>query len=332
MKEYTTVTTDGLSGFITGLLENTESEAFSADAIIRAYKSADGDAELSDCEKRYFSLMLEKRLPLLEETLNPHIFEEPDKRLLRYFYCPSGAVVPQIYKNGLAEKEDALYRKTTVAFSSLLKGKTYFEKLAVMDGAGCPTRLTRVTSNPLAALYFACEEGDGSVSVFAVPEDEISYPESDRVLMLSCLPLLSASAKRELYELADASLSAGRFQQLKGGSRYLEECAEELYRQVTNERPYFRREMVPADLLRPAFVQPGTDDALSVRSGAAYIINGLCKSEAEANRKLSSEVVLEIKVNDTEKTLSELYTLGVNGASLCPGTPTAAKYIKDNIR
>ena len=74
-----------------------------------------------------------------------------------------------------------------------------------------------ITSNPLVALFFACKNyGDsacdeGMVFVFHINSDEIAYADSDRALLLSCLPRFSMTDKNHLIDAAIKYLSDESF-------------------------------------------------------------------------------------------------------------------------
>ena len=302
-------------------------DAICSDMLISSYKAVCGEPELSDNEKRYFDDALGGTLALLDQVRNPQIFDAEEKRALKLFFCPSSRAVPESLKGGNAEKEDAYYKRAAVLCPELFKDGTHFEKLIKLYENGFPTRITKVYADPFTALYHACEgEEDAEIYVFAVPYCEISYPDSDRALMLSCLPKLSLAKKRDLLESSYASLLTKRFQQLKGGSRYLDDAPEELYKEITTEKPFFRRDIDPADLLKPLFVSPyGKQDK-------AYIISGLCVNEKEATGRLGAMNVGCYTVSDRQKLLSELELLGFDGARFCKDGSDAAKYLKNNIR
>jgi hypothetical protein len=67
---------------------------------------------------------------------------------------------------------------------------TWFEKLVRLQHYGLPTRLLDVTTNALAAMYFACREKertDGEVIVFDIPKPHIKYYNSDTVSVIANL-------------------------------------------------------------------------------------------------------------------------------------------------
>lgn len=318
-----------IGGFTIKYINGFSDVTQTADGIISSYREALENHDAADAEKRYYEYVSAEKAKSLDGIRNPGLFDRDDGGI-RLFFCPANKAVPDIFFADLLKKEDALYGKMGVMAPEISNG-TYFQRLIKTYQSGCPCRITEVTSNPFTALYYACKDGScDTVAVFAVPENEISYPASDRTLMLSCLPFLSYAQKKELYEAADFSLSAGRFRQLKGGTRYLDDAPEELYRIITTEKPYFRREISPADLLKPLFVSPERNDLKTVKQDIYYMISGLCLCEAEARGKIFSNAVCEFEITDKENVLTQLDLLGINGASLCPDAKSAAMYLKEH--
>lgn len=322
VKERTVIS--DIAGLIGFLKETASDESAIADAYAEAYRELSENPEIPDREREYCGYMLGKKLSLSESAGNPGIFGDSYGKNYRFFYC-AGSVMPEILTHGMQSKEDKVYKSVAVECASELMGLSHLSSLVLMQQSGCPVRMTELTSDPLIALYHACKSGC-DISVFAVCPDEIAGAGSDRALMLSVLPELDLSTKRRLYEAAVNSLPAGRFQQLKGGSRYLDEAAEELYRRVTDEKPYFKREIDPADLLGPLYVIPEkTTEKLSLR-GTAYILSGLSSDSDEAARKLTAERLSVIHPADPESILEELSLLGINGLSMSGGMAQIASY------
>ena len=319
-------TVKDVGGYIIAIEEKFANDARTADAVISSYEKASEDKELSDIEARYFDFVYGMKLSLLKDVRDPGIFSDK-KEKIALFYCPTDRLTPDVFSQKHTGDEDGVYKKLPYLYPDGFKGLTHFERLVQTYKSGCPCRLTEVTSNPLYALYHACKAGCG-VYVLAVPESEISYPGSDKALMLSCLPLLSFAQRRELYGICGAALSAKRFRQLKGGSRYLDDAPEELFRQITTEKPFFKREADPADLLRPLYVAADRSDRRAFKEDIYYVISGLCESEAEAERKLKADVAAEFLPDDCEKILKQLSLLGINGAALSYDLASAAEYLK----
>lgn len=314
-----------VSELIGDITKSYQSDAVSADTLISSYRSVCADPELSDNEKRYFEYTLDGIIATLDKVRNPQIFDAGEKRTVKLFFCPSKRMVPAALKDGALEKEDVFYTKMSVICPDIFKSGTHFEKLAALYACGCPSRITEVYTDPLTALAASVADNGDGISVLAVPKSYLSYPQSDRALILSCLPKLSFAKKRELLETTYASLASNRFQQLKGGSRYLDDAPEELYKEITTEKPFFRRDTDPADLLKPLFVTPyGKGDG-------AYIVSGLCTSEKEAERRLDALTVKEYAVSDVSVLKDELSLLGFDGLRLCRDAKDAAAFLKSDI-
>jgi len=88
---------------------------------------------------------------------------------------------PRLYREELHYEEQNLIRDALRLLPNEFSGISEFGVLAKMQHYGLPTRLLDVTSNPLAALYFAClspEDKDGTVFIFPnLPTfGELGYP------------------------------------------------------------------------------------------------------------------------------------------------------------
>ena len=80
--------------------------------------------------------------------------------------------IPYLFReNSLFVSEHDIIKEIKNELPHEFKSLTYFEQLAKMQHFGLPTRLLDITTNPLVALFFACEEhsnmdNDGAVFLF----------------------------------------------------------------------------------------------------------------------------------------------------------------------
>ena len=114
--------------------------------------------------------------------------------------------IAYIFRDGnLLDYEDKLFNDTVVEnHAEFIHDPTALEKLVKMQHFGMPTRLMDISSSPYVGLYFACNahaDIDGEVVIFAVPEDDIEYYNSDKVAILSNLCKLGPRKKINSDEL-----------------------------------------------------------------------------------------------------------------------------------
>ena len=242
-------------------------------------------------------------------------------------------LLPSVLRGTEPLKEDFYYHNIKVQCSEDFINCNHIHQLVQMQHYDCPTRLLDITSNPLVALYFACKNfkcencdraNVGEVFIFAVKESEILYYDSDKALMLSCLPRFSYADKMEIYDACYKKIrTRGRFDAPNNGT-----TVERLYHEIKTEVPSFDKKMNPVDLLTPFFVQPLKMNARILKQDGAFIINGLSKSSSDAIQKLEYLITTRIRVHNQDRILEELDKLGINEATLFPEVDKVANYLK----
>lgn len=237
-----------------------------------------------------------------------------------------------IYRGNNQRKEDFLYHEMLVRCHDEFKDTSHLEKLVIMQHYGCPTRMLDITSNPLVALFFACKNyGDsacdeGMVFVFHINSDEIAYADSDRALLLSCLPRFSMKDKNHLIDVAIKHLSDESFP--LDDQRYEDEIVEKLYHEISRELPSFKRRIRPIDLLKPLYVQPDKSNRRIFKQDGAFIVSGLSKDCYEEQIKFDLISKIQLRIGNKEQILKELDKLGINSATLFPEIDNVANYLK----
>ncbi len=297
---------------------------------------------------QYFDVLLankklaDERQVSIDDYEYVHAPKEPRyKYYFRGHYKSSYKMCPSVFRENYWQYEDYFYHRIIVERAESFRNASHLDKLVTMQHYSCPTRLLDVTSNPLVALYFACknygcdkcnQSDEGVVLVFPVLTRDISYADSDRALMLSCLPRFSSFDKDKLLQSANDHLASKRFPQIKGGSRYNEDVVERFYHEITTEIASFKREIDPIDLLQPLFIQPNKTNGRIIKQDGAFIINGLSKDRQEAEQKLDALTYTRIYIKNQSKILKELEMLGIHEASLFPEVDKMADYLKDSVK
>ncbi len=103
----------------------------------------------------------------LQWELQPTIFREANENILKH-------------EQRLLKELQVIYPDS---FSDCLNS---FEVMVKAQHYDIPTRLLDITSNPLVALYFACEEtdkkGNAIVYIFDIPKEKILFYDNDEML------------------------------------------------------------------------------------------------------------------------------------------------------
>ncbi len=307
------------------------------------------EKEISQNTADYYNAIISIRNKEKEQRIKVDLSEVPRSRKeqhhYRFFYRghykASYTLCPSVFRDNYWDYEDYFYHRIMVERAEAFRNTSHLDKLVTMQHYSCPTRLLDVTSNPLVALYFACmnygcekcnSSSEGAVLVFPVPVQEISYADSDRALMLSCLPRFTGEEKELLLQRAYDNLADRNFPQVKGGSRYRDSIVERFYHEITTEISSFKREIDPIDLLQPLFVQPNKTNGRIIKQDGAFIINGLSKDRYEAQEKLDTMTYKKIYVYNQQSVLRELDMLGIHEASLFPEVDKMAEYLKSFVK
>lgn len=254
------------------------------------------------------------------------------------FYRGQGDVnwslVPGIYR----DEEDWLVKCESQIFSDTISDfpeefsncETPLEQLVKMQHYSVPTRLLDVTTNPLVALFFACQKSekhssnDAVVYVIKVPNRIIKYGDSDSVTILSTL------AKYDHYW--DENRFRKHTKPVPGyftGLRFLHAVRE--------TKPWFRSKIRTKTLCSVFCVKPKHANPRIIRQSGAFLLFGIDRDKGRdqpASLKESGIDVERVLIPQAVKeTISnELEALNISRASLFGDLDYYAEHIKDKYK
>lgn len=248
------------------------------------------------------------------------------KILFRGHSDPNYTLLPSILRNSeMAKNESKMYNEILINCpDDFEKCKTHLEKLVEMQHYGLPTRLLDVTKNLLVAVYFACNEnvdGYGEVVVLSVNDDDVKYPQSDTITILSSLPVFSYQKQKEFESLAlDENISNSQFNQK----------ARRLIQEIRLEKPAFESEIIKENIVDCFMVYAVKNNKRIIKQDGAFILCGLGDVLQSLNKyrlKVDNKRVILI-VRNKKIILKELETYSINHASLFPEIERVSEYIK----
>lgn len=254
------------------------------------------------------------------------------KNFYRGVSCCDYDCIPSLYhKNGIYYKNEFnLYKDYVARFPDIFKNVSRLDTLATMQHYGLPTRLLDYTDNPLVALYMVCntvfndattKNKPGEVIIFTPPENLIKYYDSDSVLILASLPLLTFEIKERLRNIINTN-SGLKLADLKDidSEVYLE------FKRVMNKVYRVFDDNIDLDILKKAFFvkSPNINERIVAQAGG-FIITGLDPYIIENEYRNKTKRII---VTNKEKILEELALVNISDETMLRDLDHVAKYLK----
>lgn len=220
------------------------------------------------------------------------------------------------------------YHNLLLEYPDEFNTKDHLGTLAKMQHYGANTRLLDVSDNILTALFFASEQKqdcDGKVWVFRVPKREILHHNSDKAMMLACLPAIREADKERIKQFCETHRGEITDQQIVGHPEMIKFLHE-----IRGEYPAFETAIVGQDILDCFFVQANKNNVrMRVQSGY-FVICGLA-DERTCKQKLETHVVEEIIIDKNKKTqiLEELSLMNIRSDTVYPDLERTAIYLRN---
>ncbi|MFM5256359.1 FRG domain-containing protein [Aeromonas hydrophila] len=268
--------------------------------------------------------------------------DDSDRFKREYFFRGHADInwkpIPSIYRNEKWIKNEEIMIKDLISKcpNEFINHKYTFQSLVKMQHYSLPTRLLDITTNPLVALYFACQpervknddgvetEADGEVIIFCAFKDSIKYHDSDTVSIISNI------AKRpKNFDLNEAPKSEKEIAAFNATHNI-----QLLLHDIRHEKPHFESKIERNHLESVVFVRPLLDNPRIIKQDGYFILFGI------SDKKTSPAKIREycfpqkkmpqilIPADKKEVILNELEVLGISNDTIFPDIDNVAKFIK----
>jgi hypothetical protein len=274
------------------------------------------------------------------------------KEDIRYFFRghmdttsekETGKLTPSVYRNGTIDYEHKFFNDTIVKYpQEFAAERTTIEKLVKMQHYGVPTRLLDITSNPLVALFFACQnENDkkptsGELFIFSVREEDIKPYNSKTVAILANLAKMDQEKSEILKKGIEEYYNNATTDEGKAREAFNKNYAGYLLAEIKEDFNYFEPLINPKDFNRILVIKVKQNNPRIIRQDGAFLIFGIdkdkkiCTPSNIIRPELSGNTRVIIHHYAKKEILEELEILGINESTLFPELDSYAKFLKSS--
>ena len=209
---------------------------------------------------------------------------------------------------------------------------------------GLPTRFLDITSNPLVALFHACDDTDqlevmkktdGRLNVFAISRTSVKSFDSDTISIIANFARLKPHQQHTILGLVEGVLPDDAFKFRT--TEHWHGAMRILYQNIRQEKPYFDQIIDPRDFYRVFVVEPQRSwERIRAQSGA-FLTSAFHEQfddqesfEYIPEPQSYAHHILRISGDDKEDIIGHLKSLGISRETLFPGLDSSAKAVKDS--
>jgi hypothetical protein len=221
--------------------------------------------------------------------------------------------------------EDRLCKELLIAHYDEFQGDQYsFDRLVRMQHYGLPTRLLDITSNPLVALYFACEgprefaDVEAEVIIFSVASEKVKYYDSDTVSCLANLSNLSYAQKNEI----NLNLEGEAFNQ--------SEVVQKLLHHIKSEKGFFEDRIVANDLGSIICVKAKRTNTRIRSQSGAFLLFG--HEAALPDSGVEGIAISRVTIRNKTEILRQLDRININATTVYPSIEQTADHLRVQYR